>query len=191
MSLLVLTALVTAALPASAQEPALGKAEVLALAKAHGVLCEGWRDQDESCQSLLFLDVGAGEAVTELNRLQIADTPDVGVGIANDVTLEGGAICTTVDFGPEHTVILMDGTPSDEEMAGHFLDALKTTLAAYDGKRACETFRRDAGSDVIRSSTTIDGKPAPELDSVYRLLPGDARVRLRPLIEGDGSQQDI
>ena len=185
------SALLLAPMTASAAERDLSRTEVLKLAQDRGALCEGWREADTSCQSLLFLEVAAGDKVTETDRMQIARQPDVAVGIRDDVTLDGAAVCTTVDFGPDHTVILMDGEPSDDEIAGQFLIALKASLSAYDGRRACETFRRDDVTGVIRSSTTIDGKPAPELDSVYRLLHDDARVSLRPLIESDGSEQHI
>ncbi|MDB5432018.1 MAG: hypothetical protein JWP35_3134 [Caulobacter sp.] len=177
--------------PAMAAERSLGKAEVMKMAGEHVILCEGWRDVDESCQSVLFLDTQDGQTLTETDRLQIADEPDVAVAIRNPVTLEGGAVCATVDFGPQHTVMLMDGEPSDNELAGHFLDALKVSLAAYDGRRACESFRRDDATGVIKSTTTIDGGAAPELDSIYRRLPAGARVRLRPLLESDSSEQSI
>jgi hypothetical protein len=180
-----------AAPAAQAAEHVLTRAEVTKLAKDHAILCEGWRDLDESCQSLLFLDMSASGDITETDRMQLAEEPDVAVGIKNPVFLDGAAVCTTVDFGAGHTVILMDGEPSDNEMAAGFLEALKLSLAAYDGKRACETFRRDDVTGAIKSSTTIDGRPAPELESNYRLLPENARVRLRPLIEGDHSEQSI
>ncbi len=177
--------------PALADERPLGKAEVMKMAGEHVILCEGWRDVDESCQSVLFLDSPDGKTLTATNRLQIADEPDVAVAIRDPATLEGGAVCTTVDFGPEHTVMLLDGEPSANELAGHFLDALKVSLAAYDGRLACETFRRDDATGVFKSSTTIDGAAAPELDSVYRRLPEGSRVRLRPLLESDSSEQSI
>jgi hypothetical protein len=180
-----------AAPAAEAAEHVLSRAEVTRLAKDHAILCEGWRDLDESCQSLLFLDMTASGDITETDRMQLAEEPDVAVGIKNPVALDGAAVCTTVDFGPGHTVILMDGAPSDSEMANGFREALKLSLAAYDGKRACETFRRDDVTGAIKSSTTIDGRPAPELESNYRLLPENARIRLRPLIEGDHSEQSI
>lgn len=176
---------------ARAAEQVMTRADILQLASEHRALCEGWRDQDQSCQSLLFLDVKAGGQLSETNRLQIADEPDVAVGILSDASLDGVAICTTLDLAPGHTVILMDGEPSDSEMAGQFLTALRASLAIYDGKRACETFRRDEATGVIRSTTTIDGKPAPELSSVYRQLPDTARVRMRPIIQGDSDEQSI
>jgi hypothetical protein len=180
-----------AAPAAQAAEHILTRAEVTKLARDHSILCEGWRDLDESCQSLLFLDMGDKGDITETDRMQLAEEPDVAVAIKNPATLDGAAVCTTVDFNPDHTVILMDGAPSESEMAAGFLQALKLSLAAYDGKRACESFRRDDATGAIKSSTSIDGQPAPELDSNYRLLPETARVRLRPLIEGDHSEQSI
>jgi hypothetical protein len=175
---------------AKAADQPMSHADILKIVRDKGVLCEGWRSSDESCQSLLFLDAAAG-GLAETNRLQMADGPDVTVGLHAAAALAGGAVCTRIDFGPSHAVVLVDGEPSDSELAGQYLDALKNSLAAYDGKRACETFRRDANTGVIRSTTTIDGQPAPELDSTYRLLAADAKIHLRPLFAEDGSAQSV
>ena len=73
--------------PANAAERPLSRADVMKLAQNHAVLCEGWRDLDESCQSLLFLDMGVTGDITEVDRMQLAREPDVAVGIKNPVTL--------------------------------------------------------------------------------------------------------
>jgi len=173
----------TAALPARAGEIPLAGDSLIAALRGDQVWCSGWRDRDRSCEDVAYVDSVDGAEIRQITRYRVSLDPDLQMAVRQTMTMQGGALCATFKFADLDIVVLVDGEPAPAEQALPILVVLSQSLADLEGKRACETFVRDEATGEIRSTATLDGEPAPEFDSVYRLIPPDTRIKLRPMFE--------
>lgn len=170
------------AVPARAAEAPLTGKTLLSLMSGDKVWCSGWRDKDQSCEDVAFLEV-KGKEVSQTSRFRMLSDPDVQMVVRETLKLEGGALCSTFSFNALETVILRDGEPADPEEAMPLLAAMADSMAELEGKKACEIYTRDSETGEVRGRVTLDGEHAPEFDSIYRLIEPDTRIQLRPMID--------
>jgi hypothetical protein len=185
LTALVLAAAVAlpAALPAQAAEKALTRDGLLAVLKSDRVWCSGWRDQDQSCEDVAFIDVLPGDQVRQVSRYRMSTDPDLQMVVRETVTVEGGALCSTFSFDDLEIVVLMDEEPAPAEQALPILAILAQSMSGLEGKKACEAYVRDEATGELRATVTLDGQAAPEFDSIYRLITPDTRIMLRPMFD--------
>lgn len=171
-----------AALPAQAAEAPLTREGLVALLKSDKVWCSSWRDEDQSCEDIAFLEA-AGDLVTQISRYRMSQTPDLQMVVRETVKMEGASLCSTFKFAELDVVVLMDGEPAEAEQALPILSILAQSMADLEGKKACEAYIRDDATGEVKGRVTLDGEAAPEFDSTYRLIAPDTRIQLRPVFE--------
>lgn len=171
-----------AALPAQAAEAPLTREGLVALLKSDKVWCSSWRDKDQSCEDIAFLEA-AGDLVTQISRYRMSQTPDLQMVVRETVKMEGASLCSTFKFAELDVVVLMDGEPAEAEQALPILSILAQSMADLEGKKACEAYVRDDATGEVKGKVTLDGEAAPEFDSIYRLLTPETRIQLRPVFE--------
>jgi hypothetical protein len=167
---------------ASAAEAPLAGERLTAVLKSDKAWCSGWREEDQSCEEIVFLDAKDGQ-ITQTRRYRIAEDLDLHMVIRETVTLERDRLCSTYRFAELDVVVLADGQPAPAEQTLAAMALVAGAMADVEGKKACEAFTRDDATGDIHSRVTLDGEAAPEFDSDYRLLAPDARIKLRPLFE--------
>lgn len=170
-----------AAAAQSADKP-LTSTGVSALIKDQKAWCSAWQAADQSCEELVFLDADKGK-VTQTRRYRMSDTGDIEMIVRQQLALEGDGLCWTFKFLDLDIVILNEGRRAPAEQAAAMILLIRERMTDLEGKRTCERFTRDRATGDILSTTTVDGAPAPEFDSRFRLLPPETRIKLRPLIE--------
>lgn len=174
-----------AASGAAAAQPAgkpLTPSAVSALIKDQKAWCSAWQAGDQSCEELVFLDA-VNDKVTQTRRYRMADSGEVEIVIRQQLTLDSDGLCWTFKFLDLDIAILNEGHRASAEQAAAMVVLIRERMADLEGKRTCERFVRDGATGDILSTTTVDGAPAPEFDSRFRLLSPDTRIKLRPLIE--------
>lgn len=171
-----------AALPAQAAEAPLTREGLVALLKSDKVWCSSWRDKDQSCEDIAFLEA-AGDLVTQISRYRMSQTPDLQMVVRETVKMEGASLCSTFKFAELDVVVLMDGEPAEAEQALPILAILAQSMADLEGKKACEAYVRDDATGEVKGKVTLDGEAAPEFDSIYRLIAPETRIQLRPVFE--------
>lgn len=185
LSALAATALLSVAAPAHAAEKALTRDGLLAVLKADRVWCSGWRDKDQSCEDVAFIDLLPGDRVRQVSRYRMSAEPDLQMMVRETINLEGAALCSTFRFNNLEIVVLMDNEPAPQEQAASILAVLAESMANLEGKKTCEAYVRDEVTGDLKASVTLDGEAAPEFDSIYRLITPDTRILLRPMFEDE------
>ncbi|MBP7704625.1 MAG: hypothetical protein KA105_05005 [Caulobacter sp.] len=170
------------AAPAWAADVPLKGAGLTSVLESDKVWCAAWREDDQSCEEVLFLDAKAGKVI-QTRRYQLSDTSSVELVVRETVKIEADRLCSTYRFADLDIVVLADGSPAPAEQAAPAMSLVAALMAELEGKKTCETLVRDDKTGAIKSSVTIDGEVAPEFDADYRLLAPDARIKLRPLFE--------
>jgi hypothetical protein len=186
MRALLVPALVAAlAAPGAAlADPArpLTREALVATIKSDRAWCGGWRDADMSCEEIVFLETAKG-AVSQTRRYRIYEGSDFEMVVRNTVKLEGGKLCWTYRFAEMDIAFLEAGVRAPREQAAAMLMVMRETMSDLEGKVACEAFTRDDTTGEIAAAATLDGERAPEYDSRFRLLPPEARIKLRGVFE--------
>jgi hypothetical protein len=144
--------------------------------------CGGWRDADMSCEEIVFLETAKG-AVSQTRRYRIYEGSDFEMIVRNTAKLEGGKLCWTYRFAEMDIAFLEAGVRAPREQADAMLMVMRETMSDLEGKVACEAFTRDDTTGEIAAAATLDGERAPEYDSRFRLLPPEARIKLRGVFE--------
>lgn len=169
------------AVQAQTQTPAaVGAAEIRAIAERETLWCAGWDDADQSCESLALYRPSterAGE-IDESVMLQIAAAPEVRLVVYGASRFEGDRLCTDYAVADVRVVVLIDGTPADEDVAAPVVAVFEEAMAEFEGKRICTRYLRVA-EDRLRDEVTVDGARREDLESEYRLFPFDRAPRLR------------
>ncbi|MDP1629833.1 MAG: hypothetical protein Q8L66_00255 [Caulobacter sp.] len=178
------------AAPAKAGDNPLTREALLATLKGDNVWCSGWRERDQSCEDIAFTDLLSGDKVRQVSRYRMSDDPDLQMVIRETVIVEGAALCSTFHFEDLEIVVLMDDDPAPPEQAAPLLGMLAEAMASLEGKKACEAYVRDEATGELHATVTLDGEPAPEFDSIYRLITPDTRILLRPMFE-DIKEPDV
>lgn len=171
--------------PAQAAEKPLTRDALLTVLRTDQVWCANWQAKDQSCEDIAFVDMLPGDKVRQVSRSRLSAAPDLQMVIRETVSVEGGALCSTFRFADLDIVVLIDNEPAPQEQAASILAIVAQSMAGLEGKKACEAFVRDATTGELRATVTLDGEPAPEFDSIYRLITPDTRILLRPLFEGE------
>ena len=174
---------VSTALPAAAAEKPLTRDSLLTVLKAQQVWCSAWRDTDQSCEDIAFIDVLPGTKVSQVSRYRMSAEPNLEMVVRETINIEDGALCSTFRFDDLEIVVLMDDEPAPMEQAGPILAILAQSMAHLEGKKSCEAYVRDDATGELRGHVTLDGEAAPEFDSTYRLIKPDTRILLRPMFE--------
>lgn len=186
MRALLVPALVAAlAAPGAAlADPArpLTREALVATIKSDQAWCGGWRDADRSCEEIVFLETAKG-AVSQTRRYRIYEGSDFEMVVRNTAKLEGGKLCWTYRFAEMDIAFLEAGVRAPREQAAAMLMVMRETMSDLEGKVACEAFTRDDTTGEIAAAATLDGERAPEYDSRFRLLPPEARIKLRGVFE--------
>ncbi|MDP1736029.1 MAG: hypothetical protein Q8L23_01160 [Caulobacter sp.] len=172
-----------AALPAHAADRPLTRDALLAMLKTDQVWCSGWRDKDQSCEDVAFIDVLPGDKVRQVSRYRMSADPDLQMVVRETINVEGGALCSVFNFDALEIVVLVDEEPAPVEQSAPILAILAESMANLEGKKACEAYVRDEATGELKASVTLDGEAAPEFDSIYKLIRPDTRILLRPMFE--------
>ncbi|MDO9335146.1 MAG: hypothetical protein Q7T61_01975 [Caulobacter sp.] len=189
---LALMAGVSAAPAALAGEAPLDREALRGLARSGSPLCGGWRDRDDSCEDVGFMELLPQDQVLHTYRFRISFEPDYEVVMQETATIEDGALCSIYSTANLKVRVLADGEPAPLEQALAISGLFHESLAQFEGKRVCESFYRDGGSGELTTVVTIDGEPNPELESKYRVLAPQERIHLRALDESvDPGRQDV
>lgn len=187
-----LLATVSIAPAALAGEAPLDREALRGLAQSGSPLCGGWRDRDDSCEDVGFMELLPQDQVLHTYRFRISFEPDYEVVMQETATIEDGALCSTYSTASLTLRVLSDGQPAPMEQALSISALFQESLAEYEGKRVCESFFRDAGTGELSTVVTIDGERNPELESHYRVLQPQERIHLRQLDESvDPERQDV
>ncbi|HRD26959.1 MAG TPA: hypothetical protein PLO65_01525 [Caulobacter sp.] len=170
---------------ARAADTPLTREALLTLLKTDQVWCSGWRDSDQSCEDIAFIDMLPGDKVRQVSRYRMSAEPNLEMVVRETVSLEGGELCSTFRFNDLEIVVLMDNQPAPIEQAAPILAILAQSMAHLEGKKSCEAYVRDEATGDLKAHVTLDGESAPEFDSIYRLIRPDTRILLRPMFEND------
>ncbi|MFA7262175.1 MAG: hypothetical protein WC068_04055 [Caulobacter sp.] len=177
-----------AALPArAAQAPdhPLTRDALLAVLKSDQVWCSGWRDNDQSCEDIAFIDMLPDDKVRQISRYRMSADPNLEMVVRETVDIEGDELCSTFRFGDLDIIVLMDDQPAPVEQAAPILAILAQSMAHLEGKKSCEGYVRDEATGDLKAHVTLDGEAAPEFDSIYRLIKPDTRILLRPMFQNE------
>lgn len=178
--------------PAFADEAPLDREALRGLARSGEPLCGGWRDRDDSCEDVGFMELLPQDQVLHTYRFRISFDPDYEVVMQETTTIEDGALCSTYSMSNLKIRVLSDGEAAPTEPSLAIGAMLQESLADYEGKQICESYYRDAATDELTTVVTIDGERDPELESRYRVLGKDDRIHLRQLDESvDPMRQDV
>lgn len=155
---------------------------LVATIKSERAWCAGWREADQSCEEVVFLEA-VGGAVSQTRRYRIYEGSDFEMVVRNTAKFDGGKLCWTYRFVEMDIAFLEAGARAPKEQAAAMMMVMRETMADLEGKVACEAFSRDEATGEIAAAATLDGERAPEYDSRFRLLAPDARVKLRGVFE--------
>ena len=155
---------------------------LVAAIKSDRAWCAGWREADQSCEEVVFLETLKG-VVSQTRRYRIYEGSDFEMVVRNTAKLDGGRLCWTYRFAEMDIAFLEAGVRAPKEQAAAMLMVMRETMSDLEGKMACETFSRDETTGEIAAAATLDGERAPEYDSRFRLLDPDVRVKLRGVFE--------
>lgn len=155
---------------------------LVATIKSERPWCAGWREADQSCEEIVFLEAIEG-AVSQTRRYRIYEGSDFEMVVRNTARFDGGKLCWTYRFAEMDIAFLEAGVRAPKEQAAAMLMVMRETMADLEGKVACEAFSRDEATGEIAAAATLDGERAPEYDNRFRLLTPDARVKLRGVFE--------
>lgn len=172
-----------AGVAARAAEVPLTRDTLVAALKSDSVWCSWWRDRDRSCEDVAYTDGIDGDQVSQVSRFRLWDDPDLQIVVRETRMLKDGALCSTFRFLDLEIAVLSDGVEAPTEQALPVLAMLAQSMADLEGKKTCEVFTRDEATGLLRSTATVDGEPAPEYDTEYRLTAPEIRIRLRPMID--------
>lgn len=177
-----------AALPAQAaqaQDRPLTRDALMAVLKSDQVWCSGWRDDDQSCEDIAFIDMLPGDKVRQVSRYRMSSNPNLEMVVRETVDIEGDELCSIFRFGDLEIIVLMDDQPAPVEQAAPILAILAQSMAHLEGRKSCEGYVRDDATGELKGHVTLDGEAAPEFDSIYRLIRPDTRILLRPMFESE------
>jgi hypothetical protein len=178
--------------PSQAAELSLGRQGLIDLASSNRMLCNQWRARDGSCEDVGYFEMLVGEAVRLTYRFRLSLEPDLEVIVRETAQLDGDALCSVFSLDALDISVLADGSPATQEQTLAITLLYRESLAEFEGKKACETYFKDAETGDLRTVVTLDGELAPTLDNVYRLLGPEDRIHLRPVESGqDPQRQDI
>lgn len=169
------------AAPARATDMVLAQEDLLAVIQGGQTWCESWRDKDDSCEHTEITEMLPGDQVRRTSHFRLADNPDLQMVVYEKRSVEGRALCVTFRFSEMEIVTLIDGQPATKEQAAPLLAKLAEAMADLEGKKVCEAYARDDETGVVRSTTTVAGRAAPEFDSVFRLIKPNPGTPIRPL----------
>lgn len=155
------------------------RAEIEALAKSGGVLCQDWRSGVETCRGVAFLDLLPDGSVQETIWFRLSESPKVEIGLRDTVSFDGDALCSVNDSHRTQSSVMVEGKPANQVIAALYSLTVRDQLASEDGNRNCETFYHDASGAGLVSSATTNGERAPKLDSSYRLFDKGVKLGLR------------
>lgn len=190
LAVAVAIALPTAPSARAADRP-LTRDALLTVLKTGQVWCSGWRDGDQSCEDIAFVDLLPGDTVRQVSRYRMSAKPNLEMVVRETVRIEGGQLCSTFRFGDLEIVVLMDDQPAPVDQATGILAVLAQAMARLEGKKSCETYVRDEATGELKAHVTLDGEAAPEFDSVYRLIKPDTRILLRPMFEDEADSTPV
>ena len=177
---------------AFAGEAPLDREALRSLARSGDPLCGGWRDRDDSCEDVGFMELVAPDEVLHTYRFRISFEPDYEVVMQETATIEDGALCSTYSVANLTVRVLADGEAAPTEQSLAISAMFQESLAEYEGKQVCESFFRDQATGELNTVVTIDGIRDPDLESSYRILTKDDRIHLRQLDESpDPDRQDV
>jgi len=183
LQVLALAALVLAPSAALARaERPLTREALVATIKSDRAWCAGWRETDQSCEEVVFLEP-VKNLFSQTRRYRIYEGSDFEMVVRNTVKLEAGKLCWTYRFVEMDIAFLEAGARASREQAAAMTVVMRETMAELEGKVVCEAFSRDDVTGEIAASATLDGERAPEYDSRFRLLPPDSRVKLRGVFD--------
>lgn len=184
--LLVTILLVTGAFAAPAAragEAPLDREALRDLAESGATLCGGWRDRDDSCEDVGFMELLPQDQVLHTYRFRVSLEPDYEVVMQETTTIRDNALCSTYSSDGLSVRVLADGKPAPLEQALAISALFQSSLAEYEGKQVCEAYFRDPASGELSTVVTIDGVRDPTLESSYRILTKDDRIHLREMDE--------
>jgi hypothetical protein len=155
---------------------------LIATIKSDRAWCAGWRDADQSCEEVVFLETEKG-VVSQTRRYRIYEGSDFEVIVRNTAKIESGKLCWTYRFADMDVAFLEAGVRAPQEQSAAMMVVMRETMSDLEGKVSCETFSRDEKTGEIAAAATLDGERAPEYDNRFRLLAPDAKVKLRGVFE--------
>ena len=180
---LVATAILSTAMPAAAAEKPVSRDGLLTMLKAQQVWCSGWRDTDQSCEDIAFIDLLPDNKARQVSRYRMSAAPNLEMVVRETVNIEGPGLCSVFRFDDLEIVVLVDDEPAPMEQATSILAELAQSMAHLEGKKSCETYVHDEATGELKAHVTLDGEAAPEFDSTYRLIKPDTRILLRPMFQ--------
>ncbi|WGM39131.1 hypothetical protein [Caulobacter sp. NIBR1757] len=192
--LLTLAALaaVSIAPAALAGEAPLDREALRGLAASGEALCGGWRDRDDSCEDVGFMELLPQDQVLHTYRFRISFEPDYEIVMQETATIEDGALCSTYSLANLTVRVLADGQAAPTEQTLAISAMFEESLAEFEGKQVCESYFRDQATGELTTVVTIDGVRNPDLESSYRILTKDERIHLRQMDEApDPMRQDV
>lgn len=160
----------------------LTRDNLVAIIKTDPAWCAAWRETDESCEEVVFLEADE-TLVSQTRRYRIYEGADFEMVVRNSATFDAGKLCWTYRFEEMDIAFLEAGVLASPEQAAAMMVVMRETMSDLEGKVACEAFSRDEATGEIAAAATLDGERAPEYDSRFRLLAPDARVKLRGVFE--------
>lgn len=183
LQVLALVAAVSAPSAALAQaDRPLTRDGLVAAIKSDRVWCANWRETDQSCEEVVFLQT-VDNLVSQTRRYRFYEGADFEMVVRNTVKLDAGKLCWTYRFADMDIAFLDAGVRASREQAAAMLLVVRGTMSDLEGKVACEIFTRDTATGEIGAAATLDGERAPEYDSRFRLLAPDTRVKLRGVFQ--------
>ncbi|MDP2260972.1 MAG: hypothetical protein Q8J89_14770 [Caulobacter sp.] len=180
--LAVILALSTPSAVLARDDRPMSREGLVAAIKSDRAWCAGWRETDQSCEEIVFLEA-VGDAVSQTRRYRIYEGADFEMVVRNAAKIDAGKLCWTYRFAEMEVAFLEAGVRAAPEQAAAMTVVLRETMADLEGKVACEAFSRDDATGEIAAAATLDGERAPEFDSRFRLLAPDTRVKLRGVFE--------
>ncbi len=177
---------------AVAGEAPLDREALRGLAQSGAALCGGWRDRDDSCEDVGFMELLPRDQVLHTYRFRLSFEPDYEVVMQETATIEDGALCSTYSVANLKLRVLADGEAAPTEQSMAISALFQESLSEYEGKQVCESFYRNGQTGELTTVVTIDGERSPDLESNYRVLAPQDRIHLREMDESiDPERQDV
>ena len=117
----------------------------------------------KSCQSIGAYQVDAKGVIQNDAVVMINSSPLLVMTTRSAVTLKGGADCGVLR--PEHiagATFTVEGRPADAGQTARLRGAMLGTMKPMLGHEICVYYR--AQGDGVLATSTIDGKPQPQMD---------------------------
>lgn len=164
--------------------------DIRQIARDQLIWCENHEPANGDCETLSMVLLTPDGQLAQNSMMLVRDQPALQVVIGDFGEIDGDRICDDFTAAETSLSITLEGRPAPAELAAPIGALFAESLAEFEGKRICTAYFRAPGDPtLVREEITVDGERRTDLEAVYRLMPGDSGLLLRPLVDEDDVQE--